>query len=43
MDIAATGAAVRNNPHNIVAWGTLAFVAGALVLDTLAAREVARR
>lgn len=43
LDIAATGAAVRNSPRNSMAWGALAFVVGALVLDTLTAREFARR
>lgn len=38
MDIAAAGAAVRNSPKNRAAWGTLAFVGGALVLDTWVAR-----
>lgn len=43
MDIAAAGAAVRNSPRNNVAWGALAFVVGALVIDALTAREFARR
>jgi len=41
LDIAATGAAVRNSPRNGMAWGALAFVVGALVVDTLAARAFA--
>jgi len=43
LDIAAAGAAVRHSPRNSIAWGALAFVVGALVIDTLTAREFAKR
>ena len=42
MDIAAAGAAVRNSPRNKVAWGALAFVAGALAIDAWVARGLDR-
>lgn len=33
MDIVATAAATKNSPRNKLAWGALAFVAGAALLD----------
>lgn len=33
MDIVATSAAAKNSPKNKLAWGALAFVVGAAVLD----------
>jgi hypothetical protein len=42
MDIAAAGAAVRNSPRNAATWGALAFVVGALALDTWVARGLDR-
>lgn len=38
MDIAAAGAAVANSPRNRWTWGVLAFVVGALALDSWVAR-----
>ena len=38
MDLAALGAAAKNAPKNKAVWGSLAFVAGATLLDLLTAR-----
>lgn len=38
MDLTALGAAARNSPRNKAIWGSLAFVAGATLLDYLTAR-----
>lgn len=37
MDLVATGQAVRRSPRNRAAWGALAFVVGATVLDVVTA------
>ena len=37
MDLAATGLAAKNSPKNKAVWGSLAFVAGALLLDAYVA------
>lgn len=42
MDIAAAGVAVGNSPRNKIAWGALAFVSGALVLDAWVAHGLDR-
>jgi len=42
LDIAGAGFAVRRSPANRLAWGALAFVAGALVLDAYVARGLDR-
>ncbi len=38
MDLAAAGLAAKNAPKNKAVWGSLAFVAGALLLDAFVAR-----
>ncbi|NJR78248.1 hypothetical protein [Sphingomonas corticis] len=43
MDIAAAGAAVANSPRNRATWGALAFVVGALALDSWVARGLDRQ
>lgn len=43
MDIVATSAAAKNSPRNKVAWGALAFVVGAAVLDTVVALGLDRQ
>jgi len=42
MDLAALGAAARRSPRNRWIWGSLAFVAGATMLDIVAARGLDR-
>ena len=42
MDLAAVGAATVRSPRNGAAWGALAFVAGALVIDLAVARGLDR-
>lgn len=38
MDLSALGMAAKNAPRNKAVWGSIAFVAGATVLDLLTAR-----
>ena len=42
MDLAATGFAAKNAPKNKAVWGSLAFVAGALLLDAFVANGLDR-
>jgi hypothetical protein len=42
MDLAATGLAAKNSPKNKAVWGSLAFVAGALLLDAFVANGLDR-
>ncbi|MDB5709387.1 MAG: hypothetical protein JWL96_1457 [Sphingomonas bacterium] len=42
MDLAALGVAAKNAPRNKAVWGALAFVAGATLVDLLAARGLDR-